>query len=103
MWIFSAIANAVGRNFIGRPNYLFDLLFNRVKADGGVTEAQQCTINELTDLQNDNLLSSASLVLTPSSYKEGKLYSIIPETGMETSRSQEPQRQRELIPMDWLS
>jgi hypothetical protein len=81
MWIFSAIANAVGRNFIGRPNYLFDLLFNRVKADGGVTEAQQCTINELTDLQNDNLLSSASLVLTPSSYKEGKLYSIIPENG----------------------
>jgi hypothetical protein len=81
MWIFSAIANAVGRNFIGRPNYLFDLLFNRVKADGGVTEAQQCTINELTDLQNDNLLSSASLVLTPSSYKEGKLYSVIPENG----------------------
>ena len=81
MWIFSAIANAVGRNFIGRPNYLFDLLFNRVKADGGVTEAQQCTIEELTDLQNDNLLSSASLVLTPSSYKEGKLYSVIPENG----------------------
>ena len=81
MWIFSAIANAVGRNFIGRPNYLFDLLFNRVQADGGVTEAQQCTINELTDLQNDNLLSSASLVLTPSSYKEGKLYSVIPENG----------------------
>jgi hypothetical protein len=81
MWIFSAIANAVGRNFIGRPNYLFDLLFNRVQADGGVTEAQQCTINELTDLQNDNLLSSASLVLTPSSYKEGKLYSVIPSDG----------------------
>jgi hypothetical protein len=81
MWIFSAIANAVGRNFIGRPNYLFDLLFNRVQADGGVTEAQQCTIEELTDLQNDNLLSSASLVLTPSSYKEGKLYSVIPENG----------------------
>ena len=81
MWIFSAIANAVGRNFIGRPNYLFDLLFNRAQADGGVTEAQQCTINELTDLQNDNLLSSASLVLTPSSYKEGKLYSVIPSDG----------------------
>ena len=81
MWIFSAIANAVGRNFIGRPNYLFDLLFNRAQADGGVTEAQQCTINELTDLQNDNLLSSASLVLTPSSYKEGTLYSVIPENG----------------------
>lgn len=81
MWIFSAIANAVGKNFIGTPNYLFGLLFNRVKADGGVTEAQQCTIEELTELQNDNLLSSASLVLTPSSYKEGALYSVIPSTG----------------------
>lgn len=81
MWIFSAIANAIGNNFIGRPNYLFDLLFNRVQADGGVTEAQQCAINQLTDLQNDNLLSSASLMLTPSSYKEGKLYSVIPTNG----------------------
>ena len=81
MWIFNAIANAVGKNFIGTPNYLFGLLFNRVKADGGVTEAQQCTIEELTDLQNDNLLSSASLIVTPSSYKEGKLYSVIPSDG----------------------
>jgi len=81
MWIFNAIANAVGKNFIGTPNYLFGLLFNRVKADGGVTEAQQCTIEELTELQNDNLLSSASLVVTPSSYKEGKLYSVIPSDG----------------------
>jgi hypothetical protein len=81
MWIFNAIANAVGKNFIGTPNYLFGLLFNRVKADGGVTEAQQCTIEELTELQNDNLLSSASLVVTPSSYKEGKLYSVVPTDG----------------------
>lgn len=81
MWIFNAIANAVGRNFIGTPNYLFGLLFNRVQADGGVTEAQQCTINELTELQNENLLSSASLVVTPSSYKESKLYSLIPTNG----------------------
>jgi hypothetical protein len=81
MWIFNAIATAVGKNFIGTPNYLFGLLFNRVKADGGVTEAQQCTIEELTELQNDNLLSSASLVVTPSSYKEGKLYSVIPSDG----------------------
>lgn len=81
MWIFNAIANAVGKNFIGTPNYLFGLLFNRVKADGGVTEAQQCTIEELTDLQNDNLLSSASLIVTPNGYKEGKLYSVIPSDG----------------------
>jgi hypothetical protein len=81
MWIFNAIANAVGNNFIGTPNYLFGLLFNRVQADGGVTEAQQCTINELTDLQNDNLLSSASLLVTPNAYKASKLYSIIPTNG----------------------
>ena len=81
MWIFNAIANAVGKNFIGTPNYLFGLLFNRVKADGGVTEAQQCTIEELTELQNDNLLSSASLIVTPNAYKEGKLYSVIPSDG----------------------
>jgi len=81
MWILSAIANAIGSTFIGKPNYLFDLLFNRVQADGGVTEAEQCTISELTDLQNDNLLSSASLIVTPNAYKEGKLYSVIPSDG----------------------
>ena len=81
MWIFSAIANAVGRNFIGSPNYLYDLIFNRAKADGGVTEAQQCTIDQISYIDKVGLISQASLLLTPTSYKEGKLYADLPING----------------------
>jgi len=81
MWIFSAIANAVGRNFIGSPNYLYDLIFNRAKAEGGVTEAQQCTIDQISYIEKTGLLSQASLLVTPTSYKEGKLYADLPING----------------------
>ena len=51
----------------------------RANDDGGVTESDNCEYNTLNGL--GTLLKSASLVLTPNSYKEGKLYSVIPNTG----------------------
>jgi hypothetical protein len=51
----------------------------RANDDGGVTESDNCEYNTLNGL--GTLLKSASLVVTPNSYKEGKLYSVIPNTG----------------------
>jgi hypothetical protein len=51
----------------------------RANDDGGVSESDNCTYNTLNDLVP--ILNSASLVVTPSSYKEGKLYSVIPSDG----------------------
>lgn len=50
MWIFSAIANAIGANFIGQPNYITTSFENRVQADGGVFEAPNCLVSTLNSL-----------------------------------------------------
>ena len=54
----------------------------RVITDSGVTYDEPNLKAILTDLNNDSLLSSASLVLAPSSYKATKLYSALPESGV---------------------
>ena len=63
---------------INRSNYaqgIFNAYSARVVADGGVTEAGQC-VDAVS-----SLLQSASLLLIPSGYKGGKLYSEIPTNG----------------------
>lgn len=50
MWIFNAIVNAVGANYIGDPNYIAVSFRNRVQADGGVFEAQNCLVSFLNSL-----------------------------------------------------
>jgi hypothetical protein len=52
----------------------------RVSADGGSYEAFECQNNVFANTPV-NILQTASLLLTPNAYKEGKLYSIIPENG----------------------
>jgi hypothetical protein len=51
MWIFNAIVNAIGANFIGQPGYIVTSFENRVAADGGVFEAPLCLNSFLTSLQ----------------------------------------------------
>jgi hypothetical protein len=50
MWIINGILNAVGANYIGDPNYITISFINRVKADGGVFEAQNCLTSFLNSL-----------------------------------------------------
>jgi hypothetical protein len=50
MWIFSAIINAIGANYIGDPNYITVSFENRVQADGGTFEAQNCLVSFLNSL-----------------------------------------------------
>ena len=45
-----SIANAIGADFMGQPNYIVMLFINRVQADGGVFEAQECLISFLNSL-----------------------------------------------------
>jgi hypothetical protein len=54
----------------------------RVAADGGVFEAPGCLAAQLEELRKDQLLSSTSLVVTPSAYKAGILYDIVPNTAL---------------------
>ena len=63
---------------INRSNYaqgIFNAYSARVVVDGGVTEGGSCVDAAST------LLQSASLLLVPSGYKGGKLYSQIPTNG----------------------
>ncbi|MBX9886668.1 MAG: hypothetical protein K2Y30_01885 [Flavobacteriaceae bacterium] len=53
----------------------------RVAGDQGVFEAESCLETQLNTLNNQNLLDSAKLIITPNAYKQGKLYSIIPSNG----------------------
>ena len=53
----------------------------RAVADGGYSEAELCSYNILNDFNYASLLKSASLVVTPNSVKEGKLYSVVPSDG----------------------
>jgi hypothetical protein len=50
MWIIGGILNAVGANYIGDPNYITVSFRNRVQADGGVFEAQNCLVSFLNSL-----------------------------------------------------
>ena len=63
---------------IGRQHFasgIFSAYAARVAADGGVTEAGAC-VDAVSDL-----LKTASLLLVPSGYKSGKVYSQIPTNG----------------------
>jgi hypothetical protein len=69
-----AIANAISIG-LNRLGGIFSAYAARVAADGGVTEAGACVDAVST------LLQSASLLLVPSGYKSGKVYSEIPTNG----------------------
>lgn len=60
---------------------IVSLFEQRVASDGGEFEAESCLANQLDAINGIDLLDTASLLLTPNAYKEGKLYSIIPENG----------------------
>jgi len=53
-------------------------LKTRVLNDAGSFEAESCLDTQLSEINNQNLLDSASLIVTPNGYKESKLYSVIP-------------------------
>jgi len=53
----------------------------RVTDDGGVTEAEICFTDAVLDLQRLNAWNDASLVMIPSGYKDGTLYSVKPTNG----------------------
>ena len=57
---------------------LIDAFKTRVLATQGEFEAESCLEAQLTELDNDNLLDSASLIVTPNGYKENLLYSVVP-------------------------
>jgi hypothetical protein len=57
---------------------LIDAFKTRVLADFGIFEAESCLNTQLTELDNDNLLDSASLIVTPNAYKQTRLYSVVP-------------------------
>lgn len=50
----------------------------RVLTDFGLFEAESCLDTQLTELNDQNLLDNASLVITPNAYKETLLYSVVP-------------------------
>jgi hypothetical protein len=53
---------------------------SRVSADSGSYEAFECQNNVFANTPV-NILQTASLLLTPNAFKEGKLYSTLPENG----------------------
>jgi hypothetical protein len=57
---------------------LIDAFKTRVFANFGIFEAESCLEAQLTQLDNQNLLDSASLVVTPNGYKETLLYAVEP-------------------------
>jgi hypothetical protein len=54
---------------------------NRVLADNGVFEAEDCLNSQINDFNKQNVLNNATLILTPNAYNSGKIYSVIPSTG----------------------
>jgi len=52
----------------------------RIILDSGIFEAQNCLKTTLTNLDSLELLTKASLIVTPNAYKAGELYSVIPNT-----------------------
>ena len=71
--MFVGIGIGIGRQRFGGG--IFSEYASRVVADGGVTEAGSCVDAVST------LLQTASLLLVPSGYKSGKVYSQIPTNG----------------------
>lgn len=71
--MFVGIGVGIGRQRFGSG--IFSAYAARVVADGGVTEAGSCVDAVST------LLKTASLLLVPSGYKSGKVYSQIPTNG----------------------
>jgi hypothetical protein len=57
---------------------LIDAFKARVLNTQGQFEAESCLNTQLTELDNDNLLDNASLVVTPNGYKETLLYAVEP-------------------------
>ncbi len=55
--------------------------YNRVIADSGVSESLDCVNQEMSNINEINLLDQASLVMIPSGYKEDVVYSQIPTNG----------------------
>jgi hypothetical protein len=53
----------------------------RVLGDTGVFEAETCLENQLSILNNQNIFNIASLIVTPTGYKEGKIHCIVPSNG----------------------
>jgi hypothetical protein len=51
---------------------------SRVLEDLGLFEAESCLEGQLNVISNQYLLESASLMVTANTYKEGKLYSVVP-------------------------
>jgi hypothetical protein len=54
----------------------------RVYADNGVFEAPACLAAQLEELRKDQLLSSASFLVTPNAVEENKLFAIVPSSGL---------------------
>jgi hypothetical protein len=57
---------------------LIEAFKTRVLNTQGQFEAESCLNTQLTQLDNQSLLDSASLVVTPNGYKENLLYSVVP-------------------------
>ena len=50
----------------------------RVLTDLGLFESETCLETQLTQIDNQSILDSTSLIVTPNGYKETKLYSVVP-------------------------
>lgn len=59
---------------------LIEAFKTRVLADFGLFEAESCLDTQLTQLDNQSLLDSASLIVTPNGYRETLLYAVVPNT-----------------------
>ena len=60
---------------------IFTAYVARVTAGGGVVEGEACLGTKLTNLDTIELLDNASLVMIPSGYKSGVVYSQVPTSG----------------------
>jgi hypothetical protein len=75
-------ARVGGFRGLGKIAKLILAYFARVIAAGGVTEGRICLSNSLSSLDSKQLLDNASLVLIPSGYKAGVIYSQVPTSGL---------------------
>lgn len=53
----------------------------RVLGDGGQFEVESCLETQLNDINDEGLLSTASVVVTPNGYSENNLYSVVKNDG----------------------
>ena len=73
-----SIANIIRGTLIGNTMSVLTRYISRVVNGGGIVEAPQCVE---TSLNSQPLLQQASLLVVPSGYKGGTLYSEIPTNG----------------------